>query len=150
MNFGSGKITEFYKKHLFSFDVSLWEFLWPLMVGATLVVARPEGHRDSRYLVNLIHKEQITTIHFVPSMLSAFLSEPYATKCTSIKRVICRGEVLSLDLQERFLRSFNPELFNLMDQQKHQSMLQHGNVKKVIFTVLFQLDIQSLILKHLY
>lgn len=57
------------QKTPFSFDVSVWEFFWPLMTGALLVVAQPEGHRDTSYLVNLIRQQQISTLHFVPSML---------------------------------------------------------------------------------
>ena len=63
------------QKTPFSFDVSVWEFFWPLITGATLVVARPEGHRDSRYLAELIKEHSITTMHFVPSMLRVFLEE---------------------------------------------------------------------------
>ncbi|WP_230882206.1 non-ribosomal peptide synthetase [Planomonospora sp. ID91781] len=55
------------------FDVSVWEFFWPLQAGATLVVARPDGHRDPTYLARVIREERITTVHFVPSMLAAFL-----------------------------------------------------------------------------
>ncbi|MFC7642232.1 AMP-binding protein [Streptosporangium lutulentum] len=64
-----------------SFDVSVWEFFWPLITGAALVVARPEGHRDPAYLAGLIQDERITTVHFVPSMLRAFLREPGAARC---------------------------------------------------------------------
>src|SRR5439155_9487139 len=74
-----------------SFDVSVWEFFWPLMTGARLVLARPEGHKDPRYLAEVIVDEQITTTHFVPSMLSVFVAEPAAAACTSLKRVICSG-----------------------------------------------------------
>ena len=56
-----------------SFDVSFWEFFWPLVSGARLVVARPEGHRDPEYLRGLIGMEEVTVVHFVPSMLGAFL-----------------------------------------------------------------------------
>ena len=63
------------QKTPFSFDVSVWEFFWPLMTGARLVLARPGGHRDGAYLASLIHDEKITTVHFVPSMLSAFLEQ---------------------------------------------------------------------------
>ena len=56
-----------------SFDVSVWEFFWPLTAGATLVLAAPGGHRDPHYLHRLITDEGITTMHFVPTMLSAFL-----------------------------------------------------------------------------
>ncbi|WP_026869105.1 non-ribosomal peptide synthetase [Inquilinus limosus] len=84
------------------FDVSVWEFFWPLIQGATLVVARPGGHRDPAYLARLIRDERITTIHFVPSMLRAFLQEPEAAGCTGLRRVFCSGEALPEDLQTRF------------------------------------------------
>jgi amino acid adenylation domain-containing protein len=101
------------QKTPFSFDVSVWEFFWPLIAGSRLVLAKPEGHRDSAYLVEAIAKEQITTLHFVPSMLQVFLEEPSLDKCSSIKRVICSGEALSIDLQERFFARLDAELHNL-------------------------------------
>ncbi|MGE3536498.1 MAG: amino acid adenylation domain-containing protein [Candidatus Tectimicrobiota bacterium] len=90
------------QKTPFSFDVSVWEFFWPLMTGARLVVARPEGHRDSAYLVQLITTEQLTVLHFVPSMLQIFLETPGLEHCTSLRHVICSGEVLPAHVQERF------------------------------------------------
>src|SRR5215469_2488421 len=57
----------------FSFDVSVREFFWPLLAGACIVVAEPDGHRDSRYVAELINIERVTVAHFVPSMLRAFL-----------------------------------------------------------------------------
>ncbi|MBH3387496.1 AMP-binding protein, partial [Pseudomonas juntendi] len=62
------------QKTPFSFDVSVWEFLWPLQTGARLVMARPGGHRDPEYLREVIAREHVTTLHFVPSMLDVFLS----------------------------------------------------------------------------
>ncbi|MBG1260392.1 condensation domain-containing protein, partial [Nostoc commune] len=61
------------QKTPFSFDVSVWEFFWTLLNGACLVMAKPGGHRDPMYLVELIDREQITTLHFVPAMLGVFL-----------------------------------------------------------------------------
>jgi amino acid adenylation domain-containing protein len=101
------------QKTPFSFDVSVWEFLWSLLAGATLVLAKPKGHRDSAYLVELINAEQITTLHFVPSMLQVFLEEPQLKKCHSLKRVFCSGEALSLALVERFFARMDAELHNL-------------------------------------
>jgi len=101
------------QKTPFSFDVSVWEFFWPLQVGARLVVCRPGGHRDSDYLVSLITEQQITTLHFVPSMLQIFLEEKGVENCTSIKRVICSGEALPYELQKRFFERLNTELHNL-------------------------------------
>ncbi|MEV4598331.1 non-ribosomal peptide synthase/polyketide synthase [Amycolatopsis sp. NPDC049253] len=94
-----------------SFDVSVWEFFWPLLTGATLVVAKPEGHRDPAYLAGLIQREGVTTVHFVPSMLEAFLGEPGARACASLRRVLCSGEALPADLVARF--DLDTELHNL-------------------------------------
>jgi amino acid adenylation domain-containing protein len=101
------------QKTPFSFDVSVWEFFWPLLTGARLVVARPEGHKDRDYLVRLINQAQITTVHFVPSMLHAFLEAEALETCYSLKRVICSGEALPLDLQEGFFQRLHCELYNL-------------------------------------
>ncbi|MFE2415373.1 non-ribosomal peptide synthase/polyketide synthase [Streptomyces hokutonensis] len=84
------------------FDVSVWEFFWPLITGATLVVARPQGHQDPVYLAELIKRQHITTAHFVPSMLRAFLDEPSAAECTGLRQVICSGEALPAPLATRF------------------------------------------------
>ena len=101
------------QKTPFSFDVSVWEFFWPLLSGACLVIADPGGHRDSAYIVRLIVEKEITTLHFVPSMLQAFLQEKDAEKCRSVKRVICSGEALPFELQERFFAVSSAELHNL-------------------------------------
>ncbi|MFE7932588.1 non-ribosomal peptide synthase/polyketide synthase [Streptomyces sp. NPDC057456] len=86
------------------FDVSVWEFFWPLVAGAALVVARPEGHQDPAYLADLIRRQHITTAHFVPSMLRAFLDEPAAAGCTGLRQVMCSGEALPAPLAARFHR----------------------------------------------
>jgi amino acid adenylation domain-containing protein len=101
------------QKTPYSFDVSVWEFFWPLMTGACLVVARPEGHKDPSYLVDLIVEEKITTMHFVPSMLRIFLETEGVERCQSLRRVICSGEALSFELQERFFERLGAELHNL-------------------------------------
>ncbi|HEY6806346.1 MAG TPA: amino acid adenylation domain-containing protein [Pyrinomonadaceae bacterium] len=97
------------QKTPFSFDVSVWEFFWPLMYGAQLVVARPGGHRDSAYLANIIAEEQITTLHFVPSLLRVWLEEPHLDRCENLRRVICSGEALDHGSQEKFF-SLLPEV----------------------------------------
>jgi amino acid adenylation domain-containing protein len=101
------------QKTPYSFDVSVWEFFWPLMTGACLVVARPEGHKDPNYLMSLIREQQITTLHFVPSMLRIFLESEGAGHCTSLRRVFCSGEALPFELQERFFQVLGAELYNL-------------------------------------
>lgn len=100
------------QKTPFSFDVSAWEFFWPLICGATLVIARPEGHKDPAYMAELIIDQKITTVHFVPSMLQTFLNEPAAVNCRSIKRVICSGEALPIEAQQQFFKLFKCRLLN--------------------------------------
>jgi amino acid adenylation domain-containing protein/non-ribosomal peptide synthase protein (TIGR01720 family) len=83
------------------FDVSVWEFFWPVICGAGLVMARPGGHRDPGYLAGVIRAAGISTVHFVPSMLAAFVADPAAAGCTGLRRVICSGEALPADLAVR-------------------------------------------------
>ncbi|MXN82708.1 amino acid adenylation domain-containing protein [Burkholderia sp. 4812] len=102
------------QKTPFSFDVSVWEFFWPLVTGARLVFARPGGQRETDYLAELIERERITTIHFVPSMLRAFLDHPdLDAHCASLRRVVCSGEALPRDLQQRFFERLDASLYNL-------------------------------------
>ncbi|GAA4184492.1 hypothetical protein GCM10022252_13500 [Streptosporangium oxazolinicum] len=96
------------------FDVSVWEFFWPLVTGARLVLARPGGHRDAAYLRDLIVDRGVTTAHFVPSMLAAFLEEEGVEACGSLRRVVCSGEELTAHVAERFFgRLSGTGLFNL-------------------------------------
>ncbi|OQR64292.1 non-ribosomal peptide synthetase [Streptomyces maremycinicus] len=88
-----------------SFDVSVWEFFWPLRTGATLVVAEPGGHRDPAYLARLIREQAVTTCHFVPSMLQVFLAEPGAADCRAVlRRVFASGEALPRETANAFGR----------------------------------------------
>ncbi|MEV0122286.1 amino acid adenylation domain-containing protein [Streptomyces sp. NPDC050703] len=80
------------------FDVSVWELFWPLITGAAVVVARPDGHRDPAYLAALIRSAAVTTVHFVPSVLREYLAAPAAADRTALKRVICSGEALPGEL----------------------------------------------------
>ncbi|HZX83325.1 MAG TPA: amino acid adenylation domain-containing protein, partial [Reyranella sp.] len=95
-----------------TFDVSVWEFFLPFITGATLIVAPPDAHRDPVALAAIIRQEAVTTAHFVPSMLAAFLAEPTA-KGINLARVFCSGEELPADLRDRFHRTVNAELHNL-------------------------------------
>ena len=90
------------QKTPFSFDVSVWEFFWPLFTGARLVMARPEGHKDPAYLCEVIAAEQITTLHFVPSMLDVFLAHGDVSQAAGLVRVMCSGEALPGSLVRRF------------------------------------------------
>ncbi|GAA5644434.1 non-ribosomal peptide synthetase [Vibrio proteolyticus] len=91
------------QKTPFSFDVSVWEFFWPLMYGARLAVAEPEAHRQPEWLHRTIQNYQVTTIHFVPSMLQAFAADTDVSACLSLKRILCSGEALPAELSEKVL-----------------------------------------------
>jgi amino acid adenylation domain-containing protein len=101
------------QKTPYSFDVSVWEFFWPLMTGSQLVVARPGGHQDPSYLVETIAAQGITTMHFVPSMLQAFLDARDHNGCDSLRCVICSGEALSPELVKRYYGTLVAPLHNL-------------------------------------
>ncbi|MEV6353306.1 non-ribosomal peptide synthetase/MFS transporter [Streptomyces hydrogenans] len=79
------------------FDVSVWEFFWPLATGARIVLAKPGGQKDSGYLRDLIVSAGVTVAHFVPAMLTAFLTEEGVERCTGLRRVVCSGETLPPD-----------------------------------------------------
>ncbi|WP_238539735.1 non-ribosomal peptide synthase/polyketide synthase [Corallococcus macrosporus] len=99
--YGLGSADAVLQKTPFSFDVSVWEFFWPLLAGAKLVVARPGGHQEPAYLVKLMKAEGVTTVHFVPSMLRAFVEEPRLEELASLRRVVCSGEALSAELVKK-------------------------------------------------
>ncbi len=102
------------QKTTFSFDVSVWELLLGVVSGAKLVFAKPGGHKDAYYLKQIIAKHNITTIHFVPSMLRVFLDEITLGDCSCLRRVICSGEVLQVDHVALFNKKFRGvELHNL-------------------------------------
>ena len=90
------------QKTPFSFDVSVWEFFWPLITGARLVMAQPGGHRDTGYLTDVITSRGITVCHFVPSMLRAFLANSAAAECVTLRDVMASGEALAPDLLPAF------------------------------------------------
>ncbi|MBZ9641276.1 amino acid adenylation domain-containing protein, partial [Streptomyces sp. PSKA30] len=103
------------QKTPFGFDVSVWEFFWPLLEGATLVMARPGGHRDPGYLAELIRREHVSIAHFVPSMLQVFVAAAEASQWTvpSLRAVMASGEALPAELRDRFVASFGVPLHNL-------------------------------------
>nr|WP_248764790.1 amino acid adenylation domain-containing protein [Pseudomonas protegens] len=102
------------QKTPFSFDVSVWEFFWPLLSGGRLVVAAPGDHRDPAKLVELINRQGVTTLHFVPSMLQAFLQDAQVSSCASVRRIVCSGEALPADAQQQvFAKLAQANLYNL-------------------------------------
>ncbi len=101
------------QKTPFSFDVSVWEFFWPLAVGAAIVVARPGGHRDADYLAAVIARRRVTVLHFVPSMLAAFLDAGGMARCPVLRQVFASGEALPDALRRRFFAQSAAALSNL-------------------------------------
>ena len=92
--YGATPSDRILQKTPFNFDVSVWEFIWPLTCGATMVVAKPGGHQDPAYLIDLVNQQKISKLHFVPSMLSSLLNQPKLAQCDSIKQLFCSGEAL--------------------------------------------------------
>jgi len=111
-HYGFGPACRTLQKTPATFDVSVWEFFLPLITGGVLVVAPPEAHKDPALLADIVRTQRIDTLHFVPSMLSAFLAEPSA-KGLPIKRVFCSGEALPAAVRDRFHQVFAAELHNL-------------------------------------
>ncbi len=100
------------QKTAFSFDASVSEFFAPLLTGGRLIMARPGGHLDGAYLVRAIAHYGVTYLQLVPSLLRVLLDEPGFGKCESLRRVICAGEALPAELQERFNATVGAELHN--------------------------------------
>ncbi|WP_212625269.1 non-ribosomal peptide synthetase [Pseudomonas sp. PP3] len=86
-----------------SFDVSVWECFWPLITGARLLIAAPGEHRDPHRIAQRVQQYGVTTLHFVPPLLSLFIDEPLTAECTSLRRVFCGGEALPAELRNRVL-----------------------------------------------
>ncbi len=110
--YGIGRDDRILQKTPVTFDVSVWELFLSLISGGTLAIAPPESHRDPAWLATILREERITTAHFVPSMLAAFLDEP-AAATTGLKRVFCSGEALPASLRDRFHAMIDAELHNL-------------------------------------
>ncbi|HDU5676537.1 TPA: enterobactin non-ribosomal peptide synthetase EntF [Klebsiella pneumoniae subsp. pneumoniae] len=99
-----------------SFDVSVWEFWWPFIAGAQLVMAEPEAHRDPQAMQQFFARYGVTTTHFVPSMLAAFvasLDADSAAACRTLRRVFCSGEALPTELCREWERLTGAPLHNL-------------------------------------
>ena len=107
--YGLGPGDTVLQKTPFTFDVSVWEFFWPLIVGSRLFLAAPGGHKDPRYLARTIRDESVTTLHFVPPMLDLFLAEPEAATATGLRRVMCSGEALRPETVRAFFETFPRE-----------------------------------------
>ncbi|ENT6812304.1 enterobactin non-ribosomal peptide synthetase EntF [Enterobacter kobei] len=99
-----------------SFDVSVWEFWWPFIAGAKLVMAEPDAHRDPQAMQSFFARYGVTTTHFVPSMLAAFvasLTPENVDCCRTLKQVFCSGEALPTGLCREWEQLTRAPLHNL-------------------------------------
>jgi len=101
------------QKTPYSFDASVWEFYLPLLNGGKLVIAKPDGHMDTNYLVNLVNEAGVTHIQFVPSLLRLFMDEPDINSCKSLKFIFSGGEALTADLRDKVFDNLDTRLVNL-------------------------------------
>lgn len=104
--FALGQQDRLLQKTPLSFDVSVWEIFWPLATGACLVLAKPEGHKDPHYLLEILQSEAITTTHFVPSMLQMFVRAVDGQRLPALRYLMTSGEALSYSLQQACQQAF--------------------------------------------
>jgi len=102
----------FIQKTPVSFDVSLWELFLPLQIGATLVVEVPDGHKDPERLIKTIKENNVSIIHFVPSMLAIFIQNKHIVDCTSLNHLFCSGEALSASIVKKAYEKLDVEIYN--------------------------------------
>ncbi len=112
-----------------TFDVSVWELFWPLQVGARLVLAAPQGHRDPHYLARVVAAESVTTLHFVPAMLAAFLAEADMRDCVSLRRVFASGEALPSTVAQQVRARTGARLYNLYGPTEAAVDVTHHEVR---------------------
>ncbi|NKY52500.1 non-ribosomal peptide synthetase [Nocardia vermiculata] len=111
-----------------TFDVSVWELFGPLAVGARMIVAAPDGHRDPQYLAEVISAEQVTMTSFVPSMLTVFAGSVAPAAIASLRSVLVAGEALTADTVAAFRRVGTAELFNLYGPTEFTVHATHARV----------------------
>ena len=94
------------QKTTYTFDVSVWELVWWFYAGVKLVFLEPEAEKYPDRLIDAIAAHKITTLHFVPSMLSAFLgfvdSQKGAGRLVTLRNVFASGEALTPHHVNRF------------------------------------------------
>ena len=108
-----GSNDRFLQKTPYSFDAAVYELFLPLISGARLIYAKPEGHKDPEYIRDIIVEQGITTVLFAPSMLNLFLQTPGLEQCVDLRRVFCGGEALQTEQVRLFFeRLSHTELHN--------------------------------------
>lgn len=96
-----------------TFDAAGRELFPILLAGGTLVIAEPGGHRDSRYLAEIIRDQRISILHCVPSILRLLSDEPALEECAALRGVMCGGEALTPQIVTRFLGRSLARLYNV-------------------------------------
>ena len=124
------------QKTPYTFDVSVWELLWANWYGAAIVLAKPEGHKDVNYLAELINKESITTIHFVPSMLGVFenvikVNKEQLILVSGLRYIFCSGPCFFLISYLSFILSFS--IYHKSDTLQVSKHSKRGNKTRMIF-----------------
>lgn len=112
-HYAVGALDRVLQKTPFTFDVSVWEQLLPLLSGACLVMAKPDGHDDAQYLVRLIQAQRISIWRFVPSMLRFFLKQAQVEQCRSLSKVFVNGEAMTHDVLLQYRARLSASLHNL-------------------------------------
>ena len=92
------------QKTPFSFDASVWEFYAPLLAGAQLVLARPGGHQDIQYVVEVVQQQQVSIVQGVPSWLRLLVEEQALKACVGLRRIFSGGERLTVELAEQLFQ----------------------------------------------
>ncbi|MGX1762955.1 amino acid adenylation domain-containing protein, partial [Streptomyces lydicus] len=108
--FGLGADDAILLKTAATFDLSVWEFWTAAVCGGRLVISAADGHRDPAYLNELMRSTMVTTLHVVPSMLDALLTESGGRLTHSLRRVLAIGEALPATTAQRFRRDNPAEL----------------------------------------
>ncbi|WP_308115121.1 MULTISPECIES: non-ribosomal peptide synthetase [unclassified Rhodococcus (in: high G+C Gram-positive bacteria)] len=96
-----------------TFDLSVWELWSWATVGGRLVIASADGHRDPAYLVDVIRRESVTTLHVVPSVLGAITAASGGVLPNSVRRVLAIGEALPASTAAAVLRGGGVRLDNV-------------------------------------
>jgi len=112
-DFPLGETDNVLQKTPFSFDASVWEFWAPLWQGATLVLAKPDGHKDAEYLIEILQQEQISILQGVPSLVRMLLESPGFSGCQSLRRLFCGGEQLNQVLVNEVKAILRIDIINL-------------------------------------
>ncbi|MFI5527230.1 amino acid adenylation domain-containing protein [Kitasatospora sp. NPDC051853] len=100
------------QKTTIGFDASVWEFLSPLVCGATVVMAPGEAHRDPTVLARAVAEHGVTILQLAPSVLRLLLADPGLAACGALRLVCSAGEPLTADLCDRLRAILPVEVYN--------------------------------------